>query len=211
MKTSRMTLIVLLATLCLVGQAPRRSQADDRGFVSLFNGKDFSGWVIMGKPEAWTIQNGVIRSEGARSGKWLRTEKQYANFVLKVEWRVSKGGNSGVFIRVAEKGLPWFTGYEVQITNAPRDDAHCTGSLYGFVAVDPRPDESADTWHQFEIRCQDSHITVIADGVPCIDHDQSSSEKTSKKPLRGYIGLQDSHSPSGHYIEYRNVMLKVLD
>lgn len=111
----------------------------------------------------------------------------------------------------SEKGLPWFTGYEVQISNAPRDDAHCTGSLYGFVAVKPSPDETADKWHKFEIQCKDSHITVTADSVKCIDHDQSASDKTKNRPLKGYIGLQDSHSSTGHYIEYRNVNIKVLD
>ena len=211
MQIARVAVVVVIASLCVVLGTQRRSQADEEGFVPLFNGQDLSGWVIMGKEAAWTVRDGIIRSEGAMSGKWLRTEKQYANFVLKVEWRVSKGGNSGVFIRVAERGLPWFTGYEVQISNAPRDDAHCTGSLYGFVAVDRRPDESADKWHQFEIRCVDSHVTVIADGIKCIDHDQSTSDKTKTRPLVGYVGLQDSHSPRGHYIEYRNVKIKVLD
>lgn len=177
----------------------------------MFNGKDLSGWVVMGNKDAWAVKDGVIRSEGAKSGKWLRSEKEYTDFVLLVEWRVSKGGNSGVFIRVAEQGLPWFTGYEVQISNAPRDDAHCTGSLYGFVAVKPRPDESADKWHTFEMHCKHGHITVIADGVKCIDHDQFSSEKTKNRPLKGYVGLQDSHSPPGHYVEYRSVKIKVLE
>lgn len=204
-------LLGLLAAACFVLWPQTHSHADDNGFVPLFNGKNFSGWVIMGKEKGWTVKDGVIRSEGAMSGKWLRSDKEYTDFVLKVEWRVSKGGNSGVFIRAAEKGLPWFTGYEVQISNAPRDDAHCTGSLYGFVAVKPRPDETANKWHEFEIRCDGSHITVIADGVKCIDHDQSTSDKTRKKPLKGYVGLQDSHSPKGHYIEYRNVRIKVLE
>jgi hypothetical protein len=211
MKMHRATFAVLTTVVCLALYAQGRSHAEDDGFVSLFNGEDFSGWVIMGKKEGWTVTDGVIRSEGATGGKWLRSEKQYGNFVLKVEWRVSKGGNSGVFIRTAERGLPWFTGYEVQITNAPRDDAHCTGSLYGYVAVKPRPDESADKWHEFEIRCRDNHLTVIADGVTCVDHDQSLSDKTRNKPLKGYVGLQDSHSSTGHYIEYRNVKIKVLD
>ena len=190
-------------------------QGDD-GFVPLFNGKNFAGWEIMGQQEGWKIKDTVIRSDGGQGGKWLRTKKQYNNFILKVEWKVSKGGNSGVFIRtdrdlkLSANGLRLTTGYEVQISNAPRDASHCTGSLYGFVAVKPRPDESADKWHTFEIRCQDNQVTVMCDGIKCIDFDQSSNKATQEKPVTGYIGLQDSHSPKGHYIEYRNVRIKTL-
>ena len=188
----------------------------DDGFVPLFNGKNFEGWDIMGKKEGWAIKKGVIHSDGGQGGKWLRTKKQFENFILKVEWKVSKGGNSGVFIRsgsdlaLSPDGLRLVTGYEVQISNARRDVSHCTGALYGFAAVKPRPDESADKWHTFEIRCQGNQITVRSDGLKCIDFDQSTNDATKKKPVKGYIGLQDSHSPKGHYIEYRNVRIKVL-
>ncbi len=187
------------------------------GFVPLFNGKNFDGWDIMGKKEGWAIKDGIIHSDGGQGGNWLRTKKQFKNFILRVEWKVSKGGNSGVFIRsgpdlaLSPDGLRLVTGYEVQISNARRDDSHCTGSLYGFTAVKPRPDESADRWHTFEIRCQNNQITVKSDGLKCIDFDQSTNEKTKKKPLKGYIGLQDSHSPKGHYIQYRNIRIKTLE
>ena len=206
------TLIVALACgRCFCGDTK-----DEDGFVLLFNGKNFNGWEIMGKKEGWAIKDGVIRSGGGQGGNWLRTKKKYRDFILKVEWRVSKGGNSGVFIRsgrdlaLSPDGLRLITGYEVQISNARRDDSHCTGSLYGFVAVKPRPDEAADRWHRFEIRCQGNRITVTSDGLKCIDFDQSTDAQTKKKPLKGYIGLQDSHSPKGHYIEYRNIRIKPL-
>jgi hypothetical protein len=189
----------------------KKASTAEEGFTSLFNGKDLEGWVVMGSKEGWQVQGGVIHSDGAKGGNWLRSKKEYGNYVLKVEWRVSKNGNSGVFIRSTEKGAPWETGYEVQISNEPRDDAHCTGSLYGYAAVKPRPDESADKWHTFEIQCRGPRISVIADGVKCIDYDQASSDKTKNKPLKGFIGLQDSHSPKGHYIEYRNIRVKELD
>lgn len=198
--------------LLLVTALPCPAQEKDKeGFVSLLGGKDLSHWTIMGKKEGWSVQDGIIRSEGNRGGNWLRSKKRYGDFILKVDWRVSKNGNSGVFIRSSEEGQPWITGYEVQISNQPRDDEHCTGSLYGYAAVNPRPDESADKWHTFEIRCKGTHITVTSDGVKCVDVDQSKIEAAKDKPLEGYVGLQDSHSPEGHYIEYRNVKIKVLD
>ena len=207
-------LVAVVVSTCGLGFCGDKKGED--GFVPLFNGKNFDGWEIMGKKEGWAIKDGIIHSDGGRGGNWLRTKKQYNNFILKVEWKVSKGGNSGVFVRsdrdleLSPDGLHLTIGYEVQISNAPRDDSHCTGSLYGFAAVKPRPDESADKWHRFEIRCQGDQITVKSDGVKCIDFDQSTNEKTKKKPLTGYIGLQDSHSPKGHYIQYRNIRIKTL-
>jgi hypothetical protein len=183
----------------------------DKGFVSLFNGKDFSGWVSMGKQEAWQIKNGRIRSDGESGGFWLRSEKKYRNFIWKVDWKISPGGNSGVYLRSAKKDLPWETGYEVQISNDPRDDLHCTGSLYGHAAVNPRPDETPDKWHTFQMRCEDAHITVTCDGVQCVDFDQSKADLSKHKPLEGYIGLQDAHGSKGNYVEYRNIKIKVLD
>jgi hypothetical protein len=202
-------LVVMVASL--VFAEDKKEQNKEEGFAPLFNGKDLDGWVVMGNKAGFQVKDGIIHSDGATGGNWLRTEKEYGDFVLKVEWRVSKNGNSGVFIRSAEKDAPWVTGYEVQISNEPRDDAHCTGSLYGYAAVKPRPDETADKWHTFEIHCKGPHITVIADGVKCIDFDQSKSEKTKDKPRKGYIGLQDSHSPKGHYIQYRNIRIKELN
>jgi len=206
-------LLSLFAALLLASAVHAGGKKDkaEEGFTPLFNGKDLSGWVVMGKRSGWKVADRVIRSEGASGGNWLRSEKEYGDFVLKVEWRVSEGGNSGVFIRSAKKGAPWTTGYEVQISNARRDESHCTGSLYGYFAVDPRPDESADKWHTFEIHCRGPQIKVIADGVTCIDVDQSKHDKTKEKPLSGYVGLQDSHSPAGHYIEYRNIRIKPLE
>jgi len=208
-------LVAAIPSICLADvvekDAEKDPKKDPEGFVSLFNGKDFSGWVSMGKKEGWQIKNGRIHSDGDAGGYWLRSEKKYRNFIWKVDWKISKGGNSGVYIRSAKKGVPWETGYEVQISNAPRDDLHCTGSLYGHAAVEPRPDESADKWHTFEMRCEETHITVKCDGVRCVAFDQSKADNSKNKPLEGYIGLQDAHGSKEHYVEYRNIKIKVLD
>jgi hypothetical protein len=195
-----------------------QAEEKEKGFVSLFNGKNLDGWVIKGKSEGWQVKDGIIRSEGAKGGDWMRTKKEYGDFILKLEWKVSKGGNSGVFLRVPDKGAPWQTGYEVQISNERRDDLHCTGALYGYAAVKPRPDETPDKWHTFEIHCVGPKIKVIADGVTVVDMDQTKLSKPKEdgytdpktKPVRGYIGLQDSHSPAGHAIEFRNIRVKEL-
>jgi len=210
MKHVRFVCFLVAATssgVCFADDAAK----DHEGFVSLFNGRDFSSWVIMGDKKGWHIKDGRIHSDGDTGGFWLRSKKQYGNFIFKVDWKVSAGGNSGVYVRSAEKGNPWESGYEVQISNALRDDLHCTGSLYGHAAVNPRPDESADKWHTFEVRCEGARITVTCDGVECVDFDQSKAAKSKNKPLEGYIGLQDAHASKGHYIEYRNIRIKEFD
>lgn len=198
--------LILATTAALADEKPQT----EAGFTSLFNGKNLDGWEIVGKEAGWAVVDGVIRSVGGQGGEWLRSDKPYGDYILKVDWRVSPGGNSGVFIRCAKEGAPWTSGYEIQISNPRQDLAHCTGSLYGYVSVIERPDESAEKWHTFEIRCQGPHITVLSDGVKCIDVDQSQVEGITDKPLAGYIGLQDSHSAAGNYIEYRNVRIKPL-
>lgn len=181
-------------------------------YVTLFNGGSLNNWVMMGKPEGWSVVNGVIRSEGGKEGNWLRSVKEYENFILNLEYKVSPGGNSGVFIRCAQEGNPWETGYECQISNEqpPRDALHCTGSLYGYVAADPRPDETPDVWRSYEILCKSHRILVMVDGKKTVDVDQSQVEAIKNKPLRGYIGLQDSHTGEGMYVEYRNIRIREL-
>jgi sugar phosphate isomerase/epimerase/type 1 glutamine amidotransferase len=179
------------------------------GFVPLLNGKDFTGWTVVGDPKGFWFTDGILRSESGMGAEWMRTNKTYRDFILRVEWRVGKEGNSGVFVRAASEGYPWVTGSEIQISNEPRDIAHCTGSLYGTVAVDPRPDERSDVWHEFEIHCQGTHYKVFADNLPIIDVDAQTIPALKAKPLEGYIGLQDSHNRQA-YVEYRNVLVKEL-
>jgi 3-keto-disaccharide hydrolase len=217
MSRSSLRMVACAACWLLLGGGVK-AEEKEKGFVPLFNGKDLTGWVVKGKAEGWKVKEGVIRSEGAAGGDWLRSDKEYGDFILKLDWKVSKDGNSGVFLRVPDKGAPWQTGYEVQISNAPRDEKHCTGALYGYAAVKPRPDESADKWHTFELHCVGSKIKVVADGVTVVDVDQTKltapDEKgytdPKTKSLKGYIGLQDSHAPAGSYIEFGNVRIKEL-
>lgn len=202
--------IAVVLLLVITASAHAAKPKADEGFTPLFNGKNLDGWVVVGKPQGWKVKDGVIHSDGGKGGNWMRTKKQYGDYILRLQWRISKGGNSGIFIRCTEKGSPWLTGYEVQILNAPSDKSHCTGSLYGYAAVESIPDSSPDKWHSYEIRCRGSRITVVVDGQTCVDFDQAKSDKAKDKPLSGHIGLQDSHSPKGHFIEFRDIKIKTL-
>lgn len=190
----------------LAGALPKPS---DEGFTPLFNGKDLSGWKIKGKPEGFWVKDGVIRSESHKGGEWMHTPRTYENFILRVQWRVGMGGNSGVFVRAQEDGYPWVTGSEMQITNEYRDLPHCTGALYDMVAVGPRPDERADIWHETEIHCDGYRMKVFCDNIPVIDVDARHVPNLAGRPRTGVIGLQDSHNRDA-YVEFRKVLVKEL-
>ncbi len=209
MRTLAACMVILPFTA--LGLFAPAAELKEEGFVPIFDGKSLDGWTVVGKPAGFVVKDGVLRSNGATGGDWIRYDKEVGDYILKMDWKVSKGGNSGVFIRCAKEGQPWVTGYEVQILDdATRDDAHCTGSLYGYFAVSKRPDTTPDKWHTFEIRCIGSKITVISDDTVCVDVDQAKDAKAKDKPLKGYIGLQDSHSTAGHYIEFRNIRVKTM-
>ncbi len=91
----------------------------EEGFVPMFNGRDLTGWVNANcAPETWGVKDGVITCTGKPTGA-LRTERQYENFIMEVEWRhLTSGGNSGVFIwgtPIAAPGVPFLRGIEVQV------------------------------------------------------------------------------------------------
>ena len=143
---------ILLATL-LSG----RGRADEPApWKDLFNGKDLTGWVnVNTKPETWKVQDGMIICTGHPIGV-MRTEKQYENYVLHVEWmHMEPGGNSGVFIHsdgTAVEGKPFPKGMEVQILELqwpilnpdkdgkPRTDAYVHGELFGVNGLKIVPD-----------------------------------------------------------------------
>ena len=85
----------------------------------LFNGKDLSGWkVIGGSPTAWKVEDGLLYCGGG-GGSWLATTDEYANFELELEFRLPEGGNSGVFLRTPEVSEPSSKGMEIQILDDP--------------------------------------------------------------------------------------------
>lgn len=184
------------------------------GWTPLFTGDGLGSFECVGAPEAYAVtEGGVLHSEGGLGGDWLRSRERYSDFVLHAEWRVSPGGNSGVFLRAATEGSPWETGHECQISNEqpPRDDLHCTGALYGEVAASPRPDETPEIWRTYEIHCVGPRITVLVDGARTLDVDAREIDAIREKPLVGHVGLQDSHTAAGCWVEYRNVWIKELE
>lgn len=150
----------------------------------LFDGKSLSGWKSEGDAH-WEVKNGAMFA-GMSGDGCLRTAEQYRNFALRLEFRNSPKGNSGIFLRAGEATKPMErcnpeTAYELQINNEEPDWA--TGSMEGViqrsVAVNPEPDR----WHRFEIRVHGDHFVVHLDGKKVLDGRDG-------RIANGFIGLQ---------------------
>ena len=111
--------LVAVAALGLLG-APTLSggtnTADEEGFVSLFDGKSLTGWNLMNGAK-FVVEDGVIKHTDGHG--WLRSDKQYADYQLHVEFRFLKPKqDSGVFLRAGMEGKDWpDQKYEVQMEN----------------------------------------------------------------------------------------------
>ncbi len=184
----------------------------------LFNGKDLSGWqIIGGKAGSWKVENGILYTEG-EGGGWISTTSEYANFKLELDFRVPPEGNSGVFLRAPHEGDPAYTGMEVQVLDdyaakwAQLKTWQYTGSIYAVQAPTERASRPANEWQHYEIVCDGPHVQVTLNEKKIIDanlieHMDKEKPHPGLKRRRGYIGMQN-HSTR---VEYRNIVLSELE
>ena len=183
----------------------------------LFNGKDLTGWQVIGnKPDSWKVENGILYTEG-KGGGWLSTTREFSDFKLELEFRVPPDGNSGVFLRAPHKGNPAYEGMEIQVLDdyakkyAKLKPWQYTGSIYGLQAPSKRVTKKANEWQKMVIICKGPVVRVILNGEQIIDANlihYMDQERTHPgiKRRKGYIGLQNHSSR----IEYRNIRLTEL-
>lgn len=188
------------------------SQKTKKEYVPLFNDKDLTGWVMPGKVPGFEVTDGIMVGEPP-GGSDIFTEEEFANYHFKFEYLLSEVGNSGVLIRCKPEN-PWGTGVEIQLL-APwtpyRDDLHCTGSLYGHVAVTSRPDETTGIWHEMEIIYDREFITILVDGKVTTEARVDTVETMKGKLRSGAIGFQSNHSNKGEFVHFRNISIRNLD
>jgi hypothetical protein len=182
------------------------------GFVSLFNGKDLTNWTLE-KPGGFEVIDGELITRSFGGGNDIFTNDWYGNFILRLEFMLSKVGNSGVYIR-CKPSAPG-AGFEVQLL-APwtpwRDDLHCTGSMYGHVAVTNRPDETTGIWYKMEIKCDRNLVTVSVNDKVTTIADIDTVKSMSGKLFYGVIGLQGNHAEQQEqYAKFRNIYIRDLD
>jgi hypothetical protein len=161
----------------------------------LFNGKDLSGWVKM-SDGSFSATNGVIRLDGGKG--WLRTERQFTDFVLEVEGRgLETNYNSGIFIRAPSEGKPWATNvWQVNLKQNAIGDL-----LEGSIRLVPSklPAKPVGEWTKFRIEARGRSVSLDVDGQRVWDFKEFT-------PARGFIGLQ----AEGKSVEFRNLRIGVL-
>ncbi|MEE9430733.1 MAG: DUF1080 domain-containing protein [Melioribacteraceae bacterium] len=176
--------------------------------VSLFNGKDLSGWTINGT-EKWFVENGelICASGPDEEYGYLNTNEKYKNFDLSLEFKQSANGNSGVFFRSSIEGVK-ISGWQVEV--APPN--HDTGGIYesygrGWLVRIPDEKENIlkmGEWNKLRIRVVDENVKTWLNGEAMVDFTDSKIGEGY-----GFIALQ-IHSGGGIKVNWRNLMLTKL-
>ncbi|MFT5123163.1 MAG: hypothetical protein ACI97B_001795 [Verrucomicrobiales bacterium] len=177
--------------------------AASSGFQPLFNGTDLDGWKVEGKGK-WGGEQGLVQCKGQQLG-WLHREELYQNFHLKLEYRLGRKANSGVFIHVPEGGDPVKDGLEIQLMDddGKAPTATGTGSIYGLQAPSVNANLSPGQWNTLEIISRMGGLEITMNGKTIVAvKPESTKFRGLKTP--GRIGLQ-SHTGE---INFRNILIK---
>lgn len=177
------------------------------GYRLLFNGKDLSGWKVIGPEGAWGVEKGLLACNGKGRG-WIRPEGTYTDFILRLDYRISPRGNSGIFIRTIEEGRPAYQGMEIQLLDDCRSPIteKSTGAIYDAVVPTQEAARPAGNWNQIEVSCQGPTVRVVLNGREIVNCDTSAHPALKDRLKSGLIGLQNQNSP----IKFRNIRIKVL-
>jgi Domain of Unknown Function (DUF1080) len=192
----------LVATILLFAAAAPAAE-----WKQLFNGKDMTGWSMVG-PGRFTVENGMLKTEGGMGLLWY-TPRKFGNTTLRVVFKTTgPQDNSGVYIRFPEPPKdPWYAvhyGYEVQI-DAAGDEWHCTGAIYSLSRAMKRAQKPTGEWNtmEIELRGQETIVKLNGETVNDFRGDQQVPERKAwyepvrgPRPDSGYIGLQNHDARS---------------
>ena len=192
---------ILVALLALVmsasAQANRLTPKEAaEGWLLLFDGESTFGWTVEGAAK-WHVANAAIVADSGGYG-WLRTNTQFADYSLKVDFQTAADGNSGIFLRSAKGKDPHVSGYELQIF-----DAHPkfpTGSILDAGRANKKLRIKPDQWHTYEVFHVGARCLVKLDGKKVLDLNDSKSAS-------GYLGLQFNPDKP---VAFRNIKLRPL-
>lgn len=214
-----------LATLAFLAICilPAYGQSPASQPIQLFNGRDLTGWKPYLDPKStatpeqvWSVRDGELVCKGRPFG-YLRTEKGYGNYVLRLEWRwdpgEQRGRNSGVFVHVSGPDKIWPKAAEAQLMSGRAGDFWLVDGYK--LTIDPAfKDPKSDRhwfriegdyekpigeWNQYEVTCKDRSIELKINGK--LVNSGTDAETTS-----GTILLQSEGAP----ISFRNVTLEPL-
>jgi hypothetical protein len=198
--------------------------AQDLTFKPLFNGVDLTGWVdVNTSPDTWRVEDGVLICSGLPIGV-MRSEKQYENFILEIEWKhMEAGGNSGIFIW--SEGTPFSDeepltkAMEVQMLElewAPmhnQTDDYVHGELFPTMGMTAIPDNPrGNRSKSIEKRCKgkgewNKYIVVAVDGTVKLSvNGKFVNGIRGSQRKKGYLCLE----AEGSEIHFRNIRIMEL-
>lgn len=196
----RTTLILACLLLSVVPLYAQQLSEEEKeaGFVSMFNGEDFSQWRFTGdkappEVENWKVEDGVIKLSGG-GNPHLGTEKEYADFEMRFQWRALRERyNSGFFIRsgkdVGKNQINLAKGKEGAFIGGKIEGAKPVGELQ----------KPAGQWNEWRVLVQGDKVTFWC-------NDQLAWEATGLTPEKGHIGLQAEGAP----LEFRNLRIREI-
>jgi hypothetical protein len=191
----------------------------ENDFVPLFNGNDLTGWV--GDKKGYAAEDGKIVVLPARGGGNLYTEKEYSDFILRFEFKLTPGANNGLGIRAPLEGDAAYAGMELQILDNTAEKYkdlrpyQFHGSIYGVVPAEQGHLKPAGEWNEQEVVAEGRRIIVKLNGVIIVDADidKASTPETMDgrdhpglKREKGYIGFLGH----GSRVEFRNIRINEL-
>ncbi|MEO1618250.1 MAG: DUF1080 domain-containing protein [Planctomycetota bacterium] len=193
------------------------SEKGPMGFESVFNGTDLAGW--QGATDSYEVIDGAVRCKKGTGGNLL-TEKEYGDFVARLEFRLPPGGNNGLAIRAPLKGDPAYQAMcELQVLDnvhpkySRLDDRQYHGSAYGMVAAARGFQRPVGEWNFQEVTVRGSTIKVELNGNVILDTDVSKvvdymadRPHPGKDREKGFFGF----AGHGDAVEYRNVKIREL-
>ena len=238
--------VLLLAIICLNGSCKEEEIKDNQlttkekkdGWQLLFDGNNFDQWHLYNvgkKTSSWSVKNGELFcntdtiSNNIEHGD-LISDKEYQNFEFKFDWKISKAGNSGVFLNVLElDSLPraWTTGPEYQLLDHQnigadylKDSTKWSACLYGFQKQkNPAPLKPQGEWNQSRIIQKNGNIEFYLNGILTAENDFNSAAWKQKvaqsnfkffpefgKRAKGHLGLQEWSKG----VAFKNLKIKEL-
>lgn len=167
--------------------------------IALFDGRALDGWKpVGGRDSQWRVVDGLLRNAGR--GANLATEQKFEDFKLRLEFRVPKGENSGVYLRGR---------YELQVDDAAglEPSSHHLGGLYGFLTPSENVAKPAGEWQSMEVTLVGRMLTYTLNGTMVICNQEipgiTGGALDSAEADPGPLLLQGDHGP----VDYRNIVI----
>jgi hypothetical protein len=216
---SRIILATFALSLLFLAIAAAEDKKEEEGFVSIFDGQSLKGW--QGGEGAYEVKDGAIVCLKNGKGGNLYTDKEYANFVLRFEFKLTPGANNGIGIRAPREGDAAFVGMEIQVLDND-DPAYKTiqdyqthGSVYGVLPGKRGFLKKTGEWNTEEITCDGKHVKVVLNGETITEGDIEKASIPNTIDKREHPGLKRDKGficfcGHGAHVEFKNLRVKEL-